>query len=145
MCASFGALESDCNHSRWDPEQGWATLCAMTAAESLRIHYHRDFDGMVSAAVLAVILAEQRGEKPAWKSVNYDQRTDWPAFEAGRRFAIVDFHFHPRAEYWFDHHPTTFLSEDLRAQYAPLEKWSWDESSPSCPPLILRQARAHSC
>jgi hypothetical protein len=106
----------------------------------LRIHYHRDFDGMVSAAVLATVLREKRGETPAWTSVNYDQRTDWLEFSRDERFAIVDFHFHPRAEYWFDHHPTTFLSPELRAQYQPSERWQWDETSPSCPPLILAHA-----
>ena len=55
----------------------------------------------------------------------------------------MDFHFHPRAEYWFDHHPTTFLDDDLRAAYKPSERWNWDEASPSCPPLILRHAREH--
>jgi hypothetical protein len=84
-----------------------------------------------------------RGEDVDWKSVNYDQREDWASFEAGKRFAVVDFHFHPRAEYWFDHHPTTFLSDELRAQYAPSERWQWDETSPSCPPLILRHAGEH--
>ena len=108
-------------------------------SEALRIHYHRDFDGMVSAAVLAEILREVRGEQRlTWSSVNYDQRKDWDDFSRGERFAIVDFHFHPRAEYWFDHHPTTFLAPELRAQYRPTERWRWDPGSPSCPPLILR-------
>jgi len=98
---------------------------------------------MVSAAVLATILKEVRGEDAEWQSVNYDQRKNWESFEEGRRFAIVDFHFHPRAEYWFDHHPTTFLSEELRAAYKPSERWNWDETSPSCPPLILRHAGEH--
>ncbi len=115
----------------------------MTTSDTLRIHYHRDFDGMVSAAVLAVALETTRGEKPTWSDVNYDQRSDWINFSANERFAIVDFHFHPRAEYWFDHHPTTFLSPELRAQYRPNEFWQWDEASPSCPPLILRHAREH--
>ncbi|MBI5364236.1 MAG: hypothetical protein HZA53_13740 [Planctomycetes bacterium] len=109
----------------------------------LCIHYHRDFDGMVSAAVLACALERSTGERPGWRSVNYDQREDWHAFEAGKRFAIVDFHFHPRAEYWFDHHPTTFLSEELRARYAPNDRWHWDAASPSCPPIILRHAKEH--
>jgi hypothetical protein len=113
----------------------------MESEGPLTIHYHRDFDGMVSAAILSVILAETRGETSQWKSVNYDQRGNWQAFEAGKRFAVVDFHFHPRAEYWFDHHPTTFLTPELRAQYAPSDRWCFDESSPSCPPLILRHAR----
>ena len=109
----------------------------------LCIHYHRDFDGMCAAAILAHALQETRGERCVVRSVNYDQRRDWENFSAGERFAIVDFHFHPRAEYWFDHHPTTFLSPELRAAYAPSERWCWDESSPSCPPIILRHAREH--
>ncbi len=98
---------------------------------------------MVSAAILAHILRTTHDEDPRWHSVNYDQRTNWKDFERGRRFAVVDFHFHPRAEYWFDHHPTTFLSPELREQYEPSERWAWDENSPSCPPLILRHAREH--
>jgi hypothetical protein len=109
---------------------------------TLTIHYHRDFDGMVSAAILAHCL-RARGEDPRWVGLNYDQRANWSSFQDGQRFAIVDFHFHPRALYWFDHHPTTFLTPELRAQYAPSERWHWDEASPSCPPIILRHAEEH--
>jgi hypothetical protein len=111
-------------------------------AGALTIHYHRDFDGMVAGALLAHCL-RALGEQPGWAGLNYDQRANWPDFQAGKRFAIVDFHFHPRAEYWFDHHPTTFLTPELRAQYRPSERWQWDESSPSCPPIILAHAREH--
>lgn len=105
------------------------------------IHYHRDFDGMVAGAVLGSILRERLDVPVGCRSVNYDQRENWLEFEVGKRFAIVDFHFHPRAEYWFDHHPTTFLSPELRQMYEKNEHWDWDETSPSCPPLILRHAR----
>jgi hypothetical protein len=108
----------------------------------LTIHYHRDFDGMVSAALLAHVL-RGRGEDLRWRGLNYDQRKDWDNFQAGQRFAIVDFHFHPRCEYWFDHHPTTFLTPELRARYTPSDRWQWDETSPSCPPIILAHARRH--
>ena len=112
--------------------------------DALTIHYHRDFDGMVSAAVLAHALRGRHpGEELRWIGLNYDQRADWENFQAGKRFAIVDFHFHPRAEYWFDHHPTTFLTPELRAAYVPSERWRWDEASPSCPPIILAHAREH--
>jgi hypothetical protein len=115
----------------------------MAIQHPLTIRYHRDFDGMVSAAILAKILRDRFEEKVEWRSVNYDQRKDWENFERGRRIAIVDFHFHPRAEYWFDHHPTTFLTPELRAAYEPSDRWQWDETSPSCPPLILRHAAEH--
>jgi hypothetical protein len=111
--------------------------------KELTIHYHRDFDGMVSAAVLTKILRTRFGEVASWRSVNYDQRTDWENFQKDERFGIVDFHFHPRAEYWFDHHPTTFLTPELRSQYQPSDRWLWDEASPSCPPLILKHAQDH--
>jgi len=109
---------------------------------TLTIHYHRDFDGMVSAAILARCLREL-GEEAGWAGLNYDQRADWEHFQDGQRFAIVDFHFHPRALYWFDHHPTTFLTPELRARYAPSDRWVWDETSPSCPPIILEHAQRH--
>jgi len=115
----------------------------MPPASPLRIYYHRDFDGMVSAAVLASVLIDLFGERIQWAAVNYDQRRNWETFGSGSRFAIVDFHFHPRAEYWFDHHPTTFLTPEFRAQYAPSERWQWDETSPSCPPIILENARKY--
>jgi hypothetical protein len=109
----------------------------------LTIHYHRDFDGMVAAAVLASILSERDEEDIVLKSVNYDQRKNWESFSKDKRFAIVDFHFHPEAAYWFDHHPTTFLTPELRAQYEPNERWMWDETSPSCPPMVLAHAKKH--
>lgn len=109
----------------------------------LTIYYHRDFDGMCAGAILARILRDRGEEDVVLRNVNYDQRRDWDGFAAGERFAIVDFHFHPRAEYWFDHHPTTFLGDELRATYSPSERWSWDETSPSCPPMILRHAAEH--
>lgn len=113
------------------------------AKAPLWIRYHRDFDGMCSAAILMHLLRDHRGERVRLRSVNYDQRTDWDSFSQNERFAVVDFHFHPRAEYWFDHHPTTFLTPELRAAYEPNERWAWDESSPSCPPLIIRHAKEH--
>lgn len=115
----------------------------MPLRDPITIRYHRDFDGMVSGAILKTVLAQVRGEAALLESVNYDERSNWENFGKDRRFAVVDFHFHPRAEYWFDHHPTTFLTPHLRAQYTPNERWRWDETSPSCPPLILRHANEH--
>lgn len=109
----------------------------------LTIYYHRDFDGMCAGAILARILRDRGESDVALRHVNYDQRREWENFAEGERFAIVDFHYHPRADYWFDHHPTTFLSDELRAAYEPSERHRWDENSPSCPPMILSHAKEH--
>lgn len=116
---------------------------APMANGGLTVFYHRDFDGMCAGAILTHILRDRGEQDVRLESVNYDQRTDWENFSSGERFAIVDFHFHPRAEYWFDHHPTTFLSPALRESYEPSEHWAWDETSPSCPPMILDHASKH--
>ena len=61
----------------------------------MRIYYHRDFDGMASAAILAEALEASRGEKDVdWSGVNFDRTLDWETFAMGQRFAVVDFHFH---------------------------------------------------
>lgn len=109
----------------------------------LRVYYHRDFDGMAAAAILADALEARRGElNVTWSGVNFDRKLDWASFGAGERFAVVDFHFHPRAEYWFDHHPTTFLCEEHRAQYCEDDQHCFDPAAASCPPIILRHAAA---
>jgi hypothetical protein len=107
----------------------------------LRIYYHRDFDGIASAAILADALRSMGRDDVRWSGVNYDVRGRWKEWGSKEgEFAVVDFHFHPRAAYWFDHHPTTFLSEEWRALYKPSDRWRFDPSAPSCPPIILKHA-----
>jgi len=108
----------------------------------LTIWYHRDFDGIASAAILADVLRDRLGRTDVrWSGVNHDRRNDWFGWGAeGGEFAVVDFFFHPKAAYWFDHHPTTFVNEEYRRLYEPSDRWRFDPTSPSCPPLILRHA-----
>ena len=110
----------------------------------MRIYYHRDFDGMASAAILADALEKSRGESQVrWAGVNFDRTLNWEDFAMGQQFAVVDFHYHPRAKYWFDHHPTTFLTDEDKATFTPDENRSFDPESPSCPPIILKHAIEH--
>ena len=109
----------------------------------LTIYYHRDFDGIASAAILAHILGAVRGEGDlSWRGVNHDVRAGWERFSKRDRFAVVDFFFHPRAEYWFDHHPTTFIKESWKELYTPSDTHRWNTSALSCPPVILEHAEA---
>lgn len=109
---------------------------------TLTIYYHRDFDGMSAGAMLAEALHETGREADLeWSGVNFDRTLTWDEFALGERFAVVDFHFHPRAEYWFDHHPTTFLKEEHEAAFKQDEFRRFDPTSPSCPPIVLEHAR----
>jgi len=99
---------------------------------------------MASAAILSKALEDSQLESHVdWSGVNFDNKLDWDNFAAGLEFAVVDFHFHPRAKYWFDHHPTTFLREIHREEYQESEFASFDPESPSCPPIIIRHARQY--
>lgn len=107
------------------------------------VYYHRDFDGIASAAILAEALeATGREQGVRWAGVNFDRTLDWESFGAGQRFALVDFHYHPRAVYWFDHHPTAFLEPGHEAAYAESDTHKFDPTAPSCPPIILAHAVA---
>jgi hypothetical protein len=110
----------------------------------LKIYYHRDFDGMAAGAMLANALQETGLETDVcWTGINFDRTLAWDSFGQGERFAVVDFHYHKKAEYWFDHHPTTFLSDQDQASFVEDERHHFAPDSPSCPPIILQHAREH--
>ncbi len=110
----------------------------------MKIYFHRDFDGMAAAAILADALAKSRNHSEiTWEGVNFDRTLEWESFANGEEFAIVDFHYHPRASYWFDHHPTTFLDEQHQRDYVDTDSHCFDPKSPSCPPIILQHAAQH--
>lgn len=108
----------------------------------LTIWYHRDFDGIASAAILADVLRVAHGlHDVRWEGVNHDRKGDWVQWgDTHGDFAVVDFFFHPRAQFWFDHHPTTFVNDEFRALYKPTDRWRFDPTAPSCPPIILQHA-----
>lgn len=99
---------------------------------------------MCSAALLAEALEATRGESQIdWSGVNFDRTLKWDRFGIGERFALVDFHYHPRADYWFDHHPTTFLKPEYETAYRENENQCFDPKALSCPPIIYRHAQRH--
>lgn len=96
------------------------------------------FDGLISA-VLASHLMEMRGWKiTSFCPVNYDLRSVWLSKKLNTPCAVVDFLYHPQAEVWVDHHSTTFLSPQVRAEYEDRKNlWiSYDSKADSCARLL---------
>jgi hypothetical protein len=92
------------------------------------------FDGLISA-VLASHIMEIRGWKiTSFCPVNYDLRPVWLATKLNTPCAVVDFLYHPQPEVWVDHHSTTFLSPQVRAEYEDRKSlWiSYDSAADSC-------------
>src|SRR3954469_18761031 len=110
-------------------------------AATLYFHYPC-FDGLVSAALAWEFLEAQKG----WRvgelcPVNYTVRNTWLNGELGHPVAIVDFLYHPTADFWADHHATSMLSKEAEADYQrrraefPLY---FDEQAGSCATLLFR-------
>lgn len=98
-----------------------------------RIIFHSDFDGICSAALLGKFFANH---EIIFEPVNYSIKPYW----LNRRLenaAVVDFLFHPEALWWFDHHSTTFINEEIKRLYSPSPNHRWNTGYGSCPMLIL--------
>ena len=108
---------------------------------TLYFHYPC-FDGIVSAALAWEFLEQRKGWAMAdLCPVNYTVRNGWLASELKHPVAIVDFLYHPSADFWADHHATSMLTKEAEADYQrrraefPLY---FDEQAGSCATLLFR-------
>jgi hypothetical protein len=99
------------------------------------LYFHAScFDGAAAAALALDVLERSLAwKRPFLRPVNYDVRSRWRAMPAGR-FAVVDFLYHPAAEFWADHHASPFLTlaDRQHAQNRPGSRAHYDASAPSC-------------
>ncbi len=106
----------------------------------LTVYFHNDFDGIVSALLATEYLSMVKGYKNFdYKVVSYDLKPKWPSLKLKHPNAIVDFLFHSQADYWWDHHQTTFLNNYLYEYYEKNKKkkhFHWNLKYPSCAKLI---------
>jgi hypothetical protein len=106
---------------------------------TLYFHYPC-FDGLVSA----VLTSKWLRSRNQWNSVrfcpvNYDDRKNWLSRPLDLPFAVVDFLYHPKASFWADHHLTTFLNDELRADFERRQEQScllFDGQAQSCASLL---------
>jgi hypothetical protein len=109
---------------------------------NLHLFFHSPcFDGAVSAALASDYFERVLGSAPTLTGVNYDLKDAWLSNDPIKPFAIVDFLYHPGAEFWADHHPTTFLTEDVRRDFEAKRSsnFLYDKSASSCAILLWKQ------
>ncbi|MGD0628764.1 MAG: hypothetical protein ABR987_05400 [Terracidiphilus sp.] len=112
--------------------------------DALTVYLHFPcFDGVVSA----VLASEYLERKHGWKTqqivqVTYAERETWAAQTLAKPAAVVDFLFHPDADFWADHHQTTFLTPELEARYTQDKSGSllYDPEASSCAEVIWRKS-----
>jgi hypothetical protein len=105
---------------------------------TIYLHYPC-FDGIVSCVLAWEFLENKQG----WhlrevRPVDYGLRADWLSTELQAPCAVVDFLYHPQAQFWADHHSTTFLTEDAKADFERRQDgWLfYDDTFGSCASLL---------
>jgi hypothetical protein len=114
----------------------------MPDALTLYLHFPC-FDGVISA----VLASEYLQRKYGWKTetivpVNYSERENWASQSLAKPAAVVDFPYHPDAEFWADHHQTTFLTPELETHFRSADSSNllYDPAASSCAEVIWRKS-----
>jgi hypothetical protein len=106
------------------------------------IYFHNDFDGRASAAVMLDFLRKRGDDIEHYTAVDFDMQAEYlkDDFFAAHRFfrgkrnpaIVVDFSFHSKAAFWFDHHPTAFKRDDWKKKFRQSKFHQWHPEYLSC-------------
>jgi len=104
------------------------------------LYFHSPcFDGIVSAVLISDFFRVRRQWKDiALHGVNYHRREKWLGTRLLQPAIVVDFLYHPSADFWVDHHSTTFLTPQLRSDFRGHADDShvFDPTAKSCARLL---------
>lgn len=115
------------------------------------IYFHNDFDGRASAAVMLAFLRSRGDDIEHYVRVKYDIIPQWrdedffkkhKLFKGKRNPAIiVDFPYHPKAAFWFDHHLEPFRREGWERRFKEDRCHRCDDSYRSACHLVYDSLR----
>ncbi|RJQ29268.1 hypothetical protein C4571_01880 [Candidatus Parcubacteria bacterium] len=106
------------------------------------IYFHDDFDGAASAAIMLSFLKSRGDSVARLQPVNFGMKRKWPEqFKFRNPSVVLDFPYHPRATFWYDHHPTTFLKPEWQKNFKETPFQRFDVKYPSCCGLVLDALR----
>jgi hypothetical protein len=98
-----------------------------------RLYYHRDYDGVVAAAMVHASIRMELDLHP----VQYGPNLDWTDHGLAPHSGVVDFLYHPDAALWVDHHVTTFSTDALRESFREDAFHVFAPAAASCPGVIV--------
>lgn len=108
---------------------------------NLHCYFHDDLDGTGSSVVFLEFLRQRGGNFLSYQPLRYTNglKEKWPDFVFKTPFVLTDFMYHPRADWWYDHHESSFNKDEWRQAYKDDQQHGFDASAPSCCGFILRR------
>lgn len=114
--------------------------------KSATLYFHYPcFDGLVSCVLAWEFLEKHKGWNiTEFCPANYTVRDTWLSQALKTPCGIVDFLYHPSAEFWADHHQTSMLNEETKADFLRRKATNcllFDDQAASCASLLFRYLR----
>lgn len=108
------------------------------------IYFHNDFDGRASAAVMLAFLRSRGDDIGRYISMTYGKESEWYQenfFAKGNPAIVVDFTYHPKAAWWFDHHASTFKKTEWKKRFKSDPRHRLDPEYRSCCRLVYESLK----
>ena len=102
------------------------------------LYFHNDFDGIASGAVMLDFLKSRGDNIISFTPITYSPslKKKWANFKFKKPFIILDFLYHPKASWWFDHHSTSFLTNEWRNGFKNDKNRAFDSAKKSACDLM---------
>jgi oligoribonuclease NrnB/cAMP/cGMP phosphodiesterase (DHH superfamily) len=101
------------------------------------IYFHNDFDGYSSAAIIFDFLDQNNLKVKSLNPIDYNYKNNWENMNFKPNPIIVDFLYHPKAYFWFDHHKTTFIKKEWGKKFKKNKYHYFNTNYASCAHLVL--------
>jgi len=110
--------------------------------DKVHLYFHSPcFDGTISAVLASIYLKEiKKYSEVLLHGVNYHLKDNWLTTDLEHPCAVVDFLYHPKVDFWIDHHKTTFLNDEVQCDYERRKGLDifYDSQATSCAVIIWR-------
>ena len=112
------------------------------------LYYHDDLDGTASGAVFLDFLRKRGDDLVSFTPLEYNSQLEanpggWENHDFQHPFVLVDFQYHPKADWWIDHHASAFKKPEWQASFKEDDQHHWDASAPSACGLVARFLHEH--